>query len=93
MNDKGIPLNQQDDQGYSPIHHAVMTTVNHESTKILYNLLKNAAPTDLKDVYDQTPLDLANAMPEESKYIKEKVLKMLKQKKGSMQKVKSETPP
>ncbi len=48
-------IDQQDDQGYTPLHLAVSS----KSSRIVMKLLQNGASPDLKDNKGRTPLNLA----------------------------------
>lgn len=56
----GVPLNDQDDNGFTPLMYAA--TLDHDDTKTLEALLAAGADTSIKDFQKRTPLQQARRL-------------------------------
>ena len=55
---KGVPVNAHDDNGFTPLHHALLSP-NKKTPKVVQRLLEYGADASIKAHDDCTPLDLA----------------------------------
>ena len=55
-----VDVNAQDSQGATPLHMAIKSAFEENTTRVVRCLLLSGAKPDLKNSFDKTPLDLAN---------------------------------